>query len=88
MPYFLQKGIKQHTCQEANLSRLVTNIGWVVESANGRIKQWNALEQVVQNSQIPWIGANVQIFCDLYNAYRSPLVSNSNDDKSLAIKML
>lgn len=38
MPSFLQKGQKQHTTEEANNSRLITKIRWVVESVNARIK--------------------------------------------------
>lgn len=37
-PSFLQKGQKQHTTEEANNSRLITKIRWVVESVNARIK--------------------------------------------------
>ena len=38
MPYFLSKRANQFTTDEANQTRLVTKIRWVVESANGRIK--------------------------------------------------
>ena len=41
-PPFLGKD-KQHTTQEANLSRLITKIRWVVESVNGRLKKWEFL---------------------------------------------
>ena len=43
MPHFLKKSDKQHSTEEASEFRLVTKVRWVVESANGRIKQWNAL---------------------------------------------
>lgn len=39
MPFYLKKGSKQHSTEEGNLSRLITRVHWVVESANGRIKQ-------------------------------------------------
>ena len=38
MPCYLDKGKKQHTTEEANKSRMVTKVRWVVESVNGRIK--------------------------------------------------
>ena len=88
MPHFLPKGRKQHTTPESNSSRFVTKIRWVIESVNGRIKQWRALEQVVPNSQIPWIGDNVRIVSALCNRYRPALVMNTSDDEAIALKML
>ena len=54
MPHFLQKTEKQHSTEEANESRLVTKVRWVVESANGQIKQWKALSNDMPNTQIPF----------------------------------
>ena len=39
---------KKHTTKEANKSRLNTKVRWVVESANGRIKQWRFLDKLVK----------------------------------------
>lgn len=89
MPFFLPKKQKQHSTTEANTSRLVTSIRWVVESANGRIKQWKSLDNVVPNSQIPFIGANVKIVCAICNKYRSDLITKSSTfEEALALKML
>ena len=43
IPAFLFE--KQHSDLEANESRLVTKVRWVVESVNGLIKQWNYFKQ-------------------------------------------
>jgi hypothetical protein len=43
---------KQYTTEEANKSRLITKVRWVVESANGRIKQWRFLDKVVPNKLV------------------------------------
>ena len=43
---------KQHTTEKANHFRCVTKIRWVVESTNGRIKTWKALDQVDSSTQI------------------------------------
>ncbi|CAC5402839.1 unnamed protein product [Mytilus coruscus] len=41
MPLYLKKGQKQHTTEEANTSRLVTKVRWIVESVNdGEISEW------------------------------------------------
>jgi hypothetical protein len=55
-------GKKQHTTEEANKSRLITKVRWVVESANGRIKQWTFLDKGVPNKLVKYIGDFVKLF--------------------------
>lgn len=88
MPHFLKKAEKQHSTEEANESRLVTKVRWVVESANGRIKQWKALSNVLPNSQIPFAGDYVRIVCSLCNAFRPPLVTSLESDAVMAKRMM
>lgn len=88
MPHFLKKSDKQHSTEEANESRLVTKVRWVVESANGRIKQWRALSNVLPNSQIPFAGDYVRIVCSLCNAFRPPLVTSLESDAVMAKRMM
>lgn len=89
MPVFLKKGQKQHTTEEANESRLVTKVRWIVESANGRIKQWKYLSNVLPNSQIPYIGDYTRIISSICNKYLPPLCSSEKEnDELLAAKML
>lgn len=87
MPEYLKKGQKQHTTEEANHSRLVTKVRWVVESANGRIKKWKALDQVMPNSQLYCVGDHVQIVCAMCNKYRPVFAACSLDDDELAKKL-
>ncbi|XP_062613816.1 uncharacterized protein LOC134275563 [Saccostrea cucullata] len=87
-PYFLGKGEKQHSLFEANTSRLVTKIRWAVESANGRLKRWKFLANVVTNTQIPFIGDYVRIVGSLINAFRPSLASDSDDHLEISRKML
>ena len=87
MPDFLPKGQKQHTTEEANHSKFATKVRWVVESANGRIKRWKALDQVMPNSQIKWIGDYVRIACAICNKFRPPLVKESPDVPIIEMKM-
>lgn len=44
MPFYLPRGKKQHSTTEANISRMVTKVRWVVESANGKVKQWRLVD--------------------------------------------
>jgi hypothetical protein len=53
----------QYTTEEANKSRLITKVRWVVESVNGRIKQWRFLDKVVPNKLVKYIGDFVKIVC-------------------------
>lgn len=88
MPHFLNKTQKQHTTEEANESRLVTKVRWVVESVNGRVKKWKALSNTMPNSQIPYVGDYVRIVCALCNALRPPLVTSLEKDEVIAKRMM
>ena len=88
MPFYLKKGKKQHSTEEANKSRLVTKIRWVVESANGRIKQWRLLDKVIPNKLLPCIGEYVKIACSVINCFRPPLSKPSASDDEVVQEML
>lgn len=77
MPSVLQKGHKQHKTEDANSSRLITKIRWVVESVNARIKTWRYLTRQLPNSQIPFVG----------NMYESLVLSATNTGHLLAVEM-
>jgi len=51
MSHFLQNK-HQHTTEEANESRLITSVRWIVEAINGIIKRWKTLGQMMPNFQI------------------------------------
>ncbi|XP_065923262.1 uncharacterized protein [Magallana gigas] len=88
MPAFMKKGEKQMSTPDANTSRLVTKIRWVVESANARIKRWKLLDCILPTSQIPFIGDYVKIVCSISNKYYPPLSSGDRDaDMAVAAKM-
>lgn len=65
-------------------------IRWVVESANARIKRFKYLDNVMPNSQIPFIGDFVRIVCSISNKYFPPLSSTdqSESDVAMAAKMV
>ena len=86
MPEFLD-GRRRFDALEANRSRFISKLRWVVESANGRVKQFKWLNQTIQNSTIPQIRDYLQIACALVNAYRAPAISSSQNN-SIADTML
>jgi hypothetical protein len=87
MPHFLREG-SQHTTSEANESRLVTKIRWVIEAVNGLLKKWKALDHVFPNSQVPYVGDYVRIVSALCNAFRPPRISDDPNDTTIAERML
>ena len=60
MPDFLN-GRRRFDAIEANRSRFISKIRWVVESANGRLQHFKWLSQTIQNSTIPQIREYLQI---------------------------
>ena len=88
MPFYLGKGKKQHTTEEANKSRLITKVRWVVESANGRIKQWRFLDKVVPNKLVKYIGDFVKIVCAIINCFRPQTLSIDASSNEIANEML
>ena len=88
MPSFLKKGQKQHDVVDSNSSRLTTKIRWIVESANGRMKYWKYLANVVPNSQIPNTGDDVGLVCAISNKYMKPLCSSKETDELFGCQLL
>ena len=72
MPVYLKKGSKQLSTEDANTSRLITKIRWIVESINGRLKQWLFFEKVVSNHYIPHFGDFLRIIAAISIKIRDP----------------
>ncbi|CAF4604568.1 unnamed protein product [Didymodactylos carnosus] len=87
MPAFLSKGSKQFDTQTANETRFVTKIRWMIESANGRIKQWRLFDKVLPNSLLKTVGDLVAIVRALLNCYGAPFIQDFSKDKLLGKKM-
>jgi hypothetical protein len=86
MPSFEKDG--QATTAEANHSRRVTKVRFVVECANARLKQFKFLARTVTNTQLPHIGAYTRIVAAICNKFRPPLVQSKPEDAVLARRML
>ncbi|CAF4635723.1 unnamed protein product [Rotaria sp. Silwood2] len=61
MPPFLD-GKRQFSSEEANQSRCITKVRWVVEAANRRIKQFKYFANTVQNSSLPYLESGINLF--------------------------
>ena len=87
LPPFL-KGCRQFTADEANQSRCVTKVRWVVEAVNARIKQFKFLSNTVQNSSLPYLEQYLSIACALINRYQVPVKTSSPEDVEIGQKMI
>jgi hypothetical protein len=87
MPSFLGKNQKQLDVHDANHSRFVTMLRWVVESANARIKRFKWFSQTIQNSSIPSVTDFLAIVGALNNCFHVPMVTDSPNHDDLVRQM-
>jgi hypothetical protein len=87
LPPFLN-GRRQFTTEEANQSRYVTKVRWVVEAANARIKQFKFLSNTVQNSSLPYLEQYLSIACAIINRYQTPIKTSTPEDVEIGKKMI
>jgi hypothetical protein len=83
MPAFLSKNKNQLNTQQANSSRIVTKLRWVVEAINTFLKNsFKALRQV-QNKSLPHTHEDYRIAGALLNKY----FTNKSNDKQVIKNM-
>jgi len=70
---------KQDSVQQANNSRLVTKVRWVVEAYHGRFKKFKFFENRQRPSFILHYQQLLQILTSALNAFRPPLYDTSID---------
>ncbi len=86
LPPFLN-GRRQFTTSEANQSRYVTKVRWVVEAVNSRIKQFKYLSNTIPNSSIPHLEQYISIVCAIINRYQPPMKTSTAADVVIGEKM-
>lgn len=86
LPPFLN-GRGQFTSSEANASRYVTKIRWVVEAVNARIKQFIFFAHTIPNSSLLYLEEYLLIVCAIINRYKTPVKVNETNDVQLGEKM-
>jgi hypothetical protein len=87
--FALLKGIakkdEQLTTFQANETRLVTKVRWVIEDDNGETKQsFRALDGVIQNTMLPHIIQDYKIASSLKNCFFSSKLSDAEDSIEIA----
>ena len=70
---------KQDSVQDANHSRLVTKVRWVVEAYHGRFKKWKFFDNRQGTWAIPDLAAYLKILTAAINALRPLLLDTTKD---------
>ena len=87
MPSFLGRSRRQFNVYDANRSRFITKLQWVVEGINARLKRFKWFSQIIQNSSLPARPDYVAIVAALANCFHLPLVAASPDDNETVRRM-
>ena len=82
MPPFLD-GRRQFPAEEANQSRCITKVRWVVEAANRRIKQFKYFANTIQNSSLMYLESDLSVVCALINRYQTPIARSKAEDSGV-----
>ena len=87
MPSFLDPNQKQIDVQNANNSRFMTMLRWVVEGVNARIKRFKWFNQVIPNFSLPSIQDFICILAALLNCFHASMKTPSPDDDDIIHRM-
>jgi hypothetical protein len=86
-PAFLHKA-SAFTTKQANDTRMLTKLRWVVEAGHRRLKQFKLIGNRLHNTQIQCMDMYCTVIAALCNKYRKPLKCDSPADAQLAKLML
>lgn len=91
IPSFTQsKGMNAPlTTNQANLSRLVTKVRYVVETKNGHMKTiWKLFDHVWPNTCVPHLMDDFEIGAALLNKYFKPIINDKHHREEIERRML
>jgi hypothetical protein len=85
MPQCLTKGQKQFTAEQANASRKVTKLRWIVESANGRLKGvFPFFHETISAGYFKNLNKFLRIAVALQNSFFPPLFTETEEHSRMA----
>lgn len=80
MPPFANTPSAQLMTEQANNSRTITKIRYIVEVINGRIKKWfKYFDKTIHNTTLSYLFNDFKIACLLHNIMFKPITSSSLD---------
>ena len=87
VPPFLD-GKRQFLAEEANQSRCITKVRWIVEAANRRIKEFKYFANTIQNSSLCYLENDLSVVCALINRYQRSIAISKADDTEIGQKLM
>ena len=87
MPPFLGPNRRQLNVNDANRSRFITKLRWVVESVNARLKRFRWFSQTIQNSALQSVSDFLASVAALVNCFHVPMITASPDDDNVVHRM-
>ena len=87
MPPLLD-GKRQFLAEEANQSRCIIKVRWVVEAANRRIKEFKYFANAIQNSSLCYLENDLSVVCALINRYQRSIAISKADDTEIGQKLV
>lgn len=90
IPEFLQKGSSgQLTSTKANKSRLITKLRYVIEVANGHVKnKWHLFGKLIPSVLSKDLTSDYKIGSALLNAFSKPIICDKDDYPIIGERML
>jgi hypothetical protein len=88
MPSFLPKGAKQLPTPDANHSRVVTKVRFVVEVVNRRWREWQFFQRTTHNQNYRHLNDYTVIACAFINAFRPRIVHDTNHRIEIAQRIV
>jgi hypothetical protein len=86
MPPFLDDR-RQFSTEEANQSRWIKKVRWVVEAVNRGIKQFKYFTNAVQNSSLSYLESDLSFVCALINRYHQSINTSKPEDIAVSQKI-
>lgn len=90
IPEFIRKkSNKQLTTMQGNKSRLVTKLRYVIEVANGRMKnKWQLFSKIIPSILATNLMVDYKIGAAILNTFAKPIISDKNDFLNVSAQML
>lgn len=90
IPEFIERGTNgQLTAMQANKSRLVTKMRFVIETANGRMKtKWSLFQKIIPSILTINLMSDYKIGAALLNAFSKPILCDKDDFLNIGSRMV
>ena len=81
-------GRRQFVVEEANQSRCIAKVKWILEAVNYCPKQFKYFANTVRNSSLTYLESDLSIVHTLINLYQPPMKISKPEDNEIGQKMM